>query len=349
MFGCATPAKHEHAVTALSPKAQASTEQQRRAEERLSASGDPTCPDIVLRVEAGTDRGRVCASEAKALGLTVIELADAWTPTMFAPTGDLTPNIRATYLALASAKDGNEDSLAELYGVVPSLAVVRARLLDDARHACHAAIDNAPITKLTKAWSQSDQANVAAANRTRVFLATQLERERVKRKLPDLAALATVKELATTYTRWKAFDDLYRGLVATQQHYVCENTLEAKYADGNFTWRTGNATEMFQRRNFLMPNERLDDETRESVMLDSRELDYRLALRILRERVVDGSGVIEDGTAGAGPQAVLGRMLDPVAMRGARGGDKPLPNGAPDLVSAMTEAAAKQLGWTGPA
>jgi hypothetical protein len=41
-------------------------------------------------------------------------------------------------------------------------------------------------------------------------------------------------------------------------------------------------------------------------------------------------------------------MLDPAAMRAARGHEKALRGAAPDLVSAATEAAARQLGWTGP-
>jgi hypothetical protein len=93
-----------------------------------------------------------------------------------------------------------------------------------------------------------------------------------------------------------------------------------------------------------MPTEKLDEDTRAALQLDSHELDFRLALRVLRERVVDAAGVIEDGTAGAGPQPVLGRLLDPPAMRAARG-STPLPDAAPDLVAADTEAAAKAVGW----
>jgi len=106
---------------------------------------------------------------------------------------------------------------------------------------------------------------------------------------------------------------------------------------------------MFQRRNFLLPTNRLDEETRHALALDSRELDFRLALRVLRERVVDATGLVEDGTAGAGPVPVLGRMLDPKAMRAARGQETALPDAAPDLIAPATEAAAKQLGWIGHA
>jgi hypothetical protein len=97
-----------------------------------------------------------------------------------------------------------------------------------------------------------------------------------------------------------------------------------------------------------MPHNRLDVETRTALATDASELDYRLALRILRERVVDATGLIEDGSAASGPQPILGRWLEPEAMRAARGHEKPLADGAPDLVAAATEAAARQLGWVTP-
>ena len=44
----------------------------------------------------------------------------------------------------------------------------------------------------------------------------------------------------------------------------------------------------------------------------------------------------------------MGRVLDPEAMRRVNANTKPMANAAADLVSAATEAAAKQLGWTDP-
>ncbi|HEY0190176.1 MAG TPA: L,D-transpeptidase [Kofleriaceae bacterium] len=242
-----------------------------------------------------------------------------------------------------------DDALGELYGVLPSLAIVRQRLADEPRHLCHDFIASEAIAKLDRAYDQDHKDLVAAEDRMRVALDTQLERERARRGLASLDALAKLPGLAEPYARWQKLTVLHAGLVAAQKHYVCEGYLAEADTDGQVTWRTGNATELFQRRNFLMPNERLDPETREALALDSRELDFRLALRVLRERVVDASGVIEDGTADGGPQPVLGRMLDPGNMRAARGNERPLPDAAPDLVSATTEAAARQLGWLGPA
>jgi len=320
------------------------------------AKQDAACN--IVYVDRGVEHGLLCAADARAKGLTIVDLTDTWTPSLLAagPAGEL-PSFHASYLAIAAEVDAKgrrlegEDALDELYGVLPALSVLRTRLADDARHACHATIDNAPIAKLDKALAQDYQAEVKAGDDFRKWLVQLLDAERKKRNLPDFAALDAVavdnKALGVRLAQWKKLDDQYQGLVAAQAHFRCEGFLDAKETDGLLTWRTGNAIELFQRRNFLMPDERLKKETRDALALDSHELDFRLALRILRERVVDASGIVEDGTAGTGPQPILGRALDPEAMRAARGG-QPLPNAAPDLVGAATEAAAKQLGWIGP-
>ncbi len=316
-----------------------------------AASDATTCADPVVLVHDGHEQGTLCPAEATRRGLAIVDLRDEWTPQLFAVQSDgTTPSYRAKYLALAAEtrKADPEDRLAELYGVVPSLAIVRQRLADDPRHTCHAFIDNSAIPLLERPYAQDHKDLVKLYDQTRAILEQQLARERDRRKLSDLAPLANDRELAPTYERWNKLDIQHRGIIAAQNHYVCEGWLAPDDADGSMTWRTANATELFQRRNFLMPNERLDPPTRDALMLDSRELDFRLALRVLRERVVDATGLIEDGTAGAGPQAILGRMLDPAEMRAARGNEKPLPNAAPDLVSAATEAAARELGWLGP-
>ncbi|MBA3542430.1 MAG: hypothetical protein H0T79_22630, partial [Deltaproteobacteria bacterium] len=318
-----------------------------------------TCPDAVVVVEGGTERGTACESTLQASVVrhaTVLDLRDAWTPKLFAPAPDGTaPDFRATYLAFAAERgvDGKalaaNDALAELYGIVPSLAVVRERLGQEARYRCHAQIDSAPIAKLSRPYGQEHEGLIKHGQQTRAILGAQLERQRAKRGLPDLAALATDRELGPTYERWKAADEQHAGIVAAQRHLACEGFLSAKDLDGNLSWKTGMALELYQRRNFLIPNNRLDPETRAALATDPRELDFRFALRVLRERVVDATGLLEDGTAGDGPRPILGRMLDPEVMRAARGHEKPLPDAAQDLISAATEAAARELGWTGPA
>ncbi|MBA2540679.1 MAG: hypothetical protein H0V17_13660 [Deltaproteobacteria bacterium] len=307
----------------------------------------------MLVVDNGVERGMRCASTVR--DAAIVDLRDAWTPRLFASRDGKAPDFRATYLAIASERDvagkplAPNDALSELYGIVPSLAIVRARFAEQTRHRCHAAIDSAPIAKLTRPLGQEHDGLVRSMEQSRRVLGPQLERARVERQLPDVAALATDRELGQMYARWKAADEQHAGIVAAQQHLVCEGYLGAKDVDGMMSWATGHALELYQRRNFLMPNYRLDPETRTALATDPRELDFRFALRVLRERIVDATGLIEDGTAGDGPTQILGRWLDPEQMRAARGHEKPLANAAPDLISIATETAARELGWTKPA
>jgi hypothetical protein len=300
-------------------------------------------------LENGAAKGAICVADALARGLTIVDLTDTWTPTLFRPARDgRVPGFRERYVELAQEKGDDIDALAELYGVVPAFSIVKSRLADEQRHACHAAIDPKPILLLEHTLTQDHAKQVKASLVGHAWLGKQLEAERVKRKLADVTMLEGDPKWNTRYVRWRKLGELKAALVTAQQKLRCEGWLLDKDVSGEFGWRMGDALEYFQRRNFLMPTERLDEETREAMQLDSHELDFRLALRILRERVVEAAGILEDGTAGTGPQPVLGRMLDPEAMRAARG-HKPLPNAAPDLVGASTEAAAKQLGWIGPA
>ena len=311
------------------------------------------CADRVLVMEDGRELGLACATDVA--GKTIVDLRDAWTPRLFAPAPDGTvPAFRDTYLALAAERDLQgkplppAKALTELYGIVPSFAIVRERFTHVQRYACHARLDSAPMAKLTRPYGEEHAGLVRHHVHQRKLLAARLEPVRVQRGLPDYSALAADRELAAIYEKWRASDEIVSGIVAAQRHLHCEGVLAEKHIDGTFSWSTGMAIELFQRRHFLIPNSRLDPETRAALATDPRELDFRFALRVLRERVVDATGLVEDGSAGGGPQPVLGRMLDPEAMRGARGHGKRMPNGAPDLIGPATESAARHLGWTSP-
>lgn len=191
---------------------------------------------------------------------------------------------------MASRPADLEERFLELYGVPPSVSVIAARLLDEARHRCHAAAPAIPL----------------AAPRVGV-----------------------------------------RALVlAAQAHLRCEGLLD-RSPDGVLDGATATALRFYQREQAIIGNGALDAETREALAMDSRELDFRALLRVLRERVVDATGVIEDGLALGRAGTVLGRRLECREMRWT---DRlpPLPGGAPDSVLPLTEAAARAPGWTEP-
>jgi hypothetical protein len=318
----------------------------------VATAAAAACSDPAQVYADGRPQGWICPADAPGAKLTIVDLSDQWTPRTFAKAPDGTaPAFRDNYLKLAAgdSPDGEElepeEQFVELYGVVPNLSTVLRRLDDDVRHACHEAIPPMPLVAFTKSISQANDASIRAGDRRRQYLTTMLEKERVRRKLPDLDALAKkVPKLRKPLADVRRLQGVYDALVTVQAHMVCDGVLAQKYVDGLFTWRTGYALDLYQRKNFLVPNARLDDETRAALLAGSREHTYRGALRALRERVVDATGLIEDGTAGAGPSPVLGRQLDPEIMRAARG-YRPMPHAAPDRVGEATELAARALGW----
>jgi hypothetical protein len=132
-----------------------------------------------------------------------------------------------------------------------------------------------------------------------------------------------------------------------QAHLACQGLLEGRYEHGVFDAKSAQALRAFQRRNAIISDGVLDARTRALLALGSREQVFFTALRALRERVVDALGLIEDGSALGHFGQVLGRDLDSPDLQATRSYGA-LEDGAEDLVSPATEAAAKELGWTSP-
>jgi hypothetical protein len=316
---------------------------------------DGPCPTAMAFAD-GAATSRVCIEDAAGLGFTLLDLADDWTPRVLAGIdGAPVPAYRATYRALAAdnfAAAGADGAIArgdrylELFGIVPSLTVVAARLGDEARHACHERVDDLALLDLDEVLREESPDRAQARQRRAVSLRAALERDTRRAGMPDLEALAArdggssrrVAELERLEHRRDA-------VLAMQAHLACDGLLPDRHVDGLFTWRTGQALAAYQRRHVLVPGAALDDETQRALAADSRDLDLDAALRVLRARVVDATGLIEDGSAREGSRPVLGRLLDSEHATQVAG-HEPLPGGADDLVGAAVEQAALALGWT---
>lgn len=310
--------------------------------------------------EAGRKTGEICVENAPGQGLTVIDLSDSWAPVLFSEDpvlGDAGKQpYLATFLALARGQFGSgprwqyarDERYFELYGIFPVFSLLRERLVQDDRHACHDRIDSAPITGLRQTIRQES----ATVGRKRIQTLTSLERgleqQRKRRKLASIAELAEVSRYyARQVARLEHLRTTVAAIRAVQEHLVCEGLLERKWVKpGLYDWRTASAVGAFQRKHMYLADDNLGEHTREAFVLGSREHDARAVLRALRERVVDATGLIEDGSAREEWGQVLGRYIDAPEFRVPTG--HPLPeDGAPDLISRTTEAAAKALGWEG--
>jgi hypothetical protein len=147
--------------------------------------------------------------------------------------------------------------------------------------------------------------------------------------------------------RHRCHDDVHVAapLRNAQDHLACDGLFLAPPVMGQYTPETASALATFQRSVMVVPTGLLDDTTRAAIATPSRERDFRTVLRVLRERVVAATGLVEDGSARGNTGLVLGRELGPdVAVHGYPA----LPRAAPDLISPATDAAARALGWTDP-
>lgn len=282
--------------------------------------------------------------------MTVLDLGDGWTPFPFSgAAGDAAPpSYRDTLLALAEQRWGDDtlaasDRFLELYGITPSPRIVLAAMSDEARHRCHDAVDDIALRAVRVPLRREDRVQAQERRAVQAAREKRLKAVMTGAGVSDPAALL---ELRPGYTKLVSGTlhgrEQQAAIDAIHGHLACEGLLTAGH--GVFDTTTRRALAIYQRRNWIVGTGMFDMDTRDAMASGSRELDYRLALRLLRQRVADAAGLIEDGSARGEWGTVLGRQLDPPELRYS-GGYPPLDEGAPDSISPATEAAARALGW----
>ncbi|MES1166223.1 MAG: hypothetical protein ABUR63_10720, partial [Verrucomicrobiota bacterium] len=349
------------------------------ASQPAPAAEAATAAGRIVIAESGQAKGETSPDEARRNGLTVVDLSDDWLPYVFSEETDKPQPLRSYLIDLANGRfraasayaRAREDRFFEAFGVFPSLNLVRRRLADKKRHACHARVKDSVLEELSAK-------NVIPAE----------EAEKVPN--PDKAAVAAGDAPAMIPTgRTVSPRPLTpvekRAVIAMQAHLRCEDLLSGKASAGRMDRRTVEGLKVYQRLQMLADNGNIDSETRGALLGDSREQDFRALLRALRARVVDVTGLIEDGSALGAQGTVQGREIDTAEFRplsappgAAKAVEKPLEKPtaaaapaqappapadppakgpaeapakivpAPDLIAAATQAASDALGWTSP-
>lgn len=312
----------------------------------------PLCELPIPVYRDGTQDGGVCPQQLEDEELTVVELGADWVPLVL--RGD--PTVGAIeyakrYAAIASETIGddeswhreNHDRFFELFGIFPAFEIVAARLADEERHRCHEAVDDTALEGLV---APVDTWRPLMDQRSDAYRITSLERQLAN--VAELAGVEDATSLGKPYDDWGTLRDKLvnrrEAVTAMQEHLRCEGLLggdggEEGLLDGD----TIEAMFAYHRRHMLVTWQ-LDEATADVLVSDSRELDFLTLLRSLRERIVDASGLIEDGTASGDRAEVVDRTIDtPVFQQTHR------EHGAPDLIGRATDRAARALGWTDPA
>lgn len=299
---------------------------------------------------------RVIDGATAAREYLVFDLGEAWTPYLFADATkvDGTPvasGYKPTYLRLARGEFPNdlhgerarEDKYLELYGILPTLNVVRARLLATSQHDCTSEIDFAPLENYTGLETYSN--NVIARKSASDFAS---QKARVATLL-ELQNVATVEELdlgplgkrdQEIVAKYRAILPLRIATEAVQRRLKCEGYLSGrgKVITGVLDWATHEGLAEFEKRNRVFSWGFIGKDSLVPLRLLPVENDREGLLRVLTERAVHAAGVIEDGSTSALANG------QPRTWRDVAGKEHPVPN----LVAQLRETIIDAFGLQTP-
>jgi hypothetical protein len=276
----------------------------------------------------------------------LLDLSEAWTPYLFADgtRADGSPvssAYKGVYQALARGDFGEdlhgqraqEDKYLELYGILPTLSLVRARMQATAKLPCAAALDLAPLVAFSgvETYTSHELSRKAAKDfaswSARVNQLLQQQQVATPEEL-DRASLSRRDQLAVA--RYIERLPARAAIEAMQQRLKCEGYLagKGKILSGVIDWATHEALAEFERRHRVFSWGFIGKDSLVYLRMKPIEADREALLRVLTERAVEIAGVLEDGSTStyggsASPQ--------PRLYRGADGKDHQVPN----LVSAL--------------
>jgi hypothetical protein len=284
----------------------------------------PLATERALVVENGQERW-IAAAEAEQSGYTLIDLSDDWAPLIFAEqvsaVGAPLPNrYRRIFLGLANDQldeDGQAlppgmKNYLELYGIFPSLTVLRARFAESGSKTC---IDEAGKAALEAVTSVS-YIPPAAVRRDDLRIAKlrkELEAARRKFRAKTMVELVEKRpELAPKLklVEKRAADKL--ALTAVERRLHCEGLLTAKskHKAGIYDEPIQLAVKRFQQKHMIYESHYLRRATIDALERDLLENDHRSLYRALRERVVAAAAIIEDGTVSAAALGESSNLAD---------------------------------------
>ena len=265
--------------------------------------------------ETGATTRQIDAATARENHYVVLDLGEEWTPYLFSESDSANelpmPNAyRATYLALARGElpddhhgeRARDDKYLELFGIMPTLGLLRSRFQHTRDLECTAGLDLEPlrtfegfITYESREEGRNfarrfrvlenqmnDLARAQGAEDIAHIDATRIRSERERRQLGEYQRVAP-----------RAF-----AIRAAQARLDCEGYFEGKgeYVTGGLDWPTHEALAEFERRHRVYGWGFLGRETLEMLRRSPMEGDQEAVIRVLTERAMHAAGVLEDGS-----------------------------------------------------
>lgn len=343
------PAKRTAAPAPLRPHATLA------AADTLPPVSDLAPERRAIQVVAGAER-TVDVESARARGLTVVDLSDAWVPSVLddhpGPKGMVLTNpYHAIYTGLASDRsDGDgqplvpgERNYLELYGIPPSLSVLRRRFLEDARRDCAEAFDPDKLLAVEeiRTWGASSEAKELGKQAAR---AARLEAARTAAGAATLEALAAADpKTAKDVKERERFVAERAAFAEAEKRLACEGLLDpAKHKSGSYDTAMRTAMLSFQQKQAVMDQADIRGGTLEALARLPLENDMLALRRVLTERAMHAAGYLEDGSVSDDDRP--GGALGGPTYLGADGAR----HHVPDLATPSLEATLLALGIETP-
>lgn len=194
---------------------------------------------------------------------------------------------------------GEEDNFLEVYGIPPSLSVLRKRALEEIDRPCLLEVDFDAIRRFDGFVAY--RSNAAAEKDAR-------EGRRLARKMRDeMERLgATTLEELSAHPKFKMSKGVlsqairFEALAAAQKLLACEGLFkdgqENSYWSGGLDWKTHQALLAFEHKSRIFGWGFFGKETLAEMAKTPSERLYDAFIRVLQERLVDAAGIIEDGS-----------------------------------------------------
>lgn len=286
----------------------------------------------------------------------LLDLGDDWTPYLFTesdgPDQPIFPHpYRPTFLALARGELPNdyhgerarEDKYLELYGIPPTLTLLRTRMEHLTGLACVAEVDLSPLADFDGyiGYEDSNRAQTQARRLAQgERLAERLLAAQPGRELAALDLTGLSRAETDLINEWRRNERRFRILDAIQKRLHCEGYFAGKgrYVRGALDWATHEAIAEFERRFRLMGWGNVGRETTTALRKPPLELERESVVRVLTERAMHDGGLLEDGS--------VTRLSDgrPNTYPAADGSEVPVP----DLEAAVRERIVAAFGLQTP-
>ncbi len=312
-------------------------------------------PEVVLEAPVpfwkdGSAKGEVDAAQADAEGRLLLDLGDDWTPYIFTDSSasDEPPKpmmYRPTYLALARGefpKDrhgsrARRDKYLELYGILPTIALLRSRFEEIRNLECADTLDLVPLQGFE---------GFLAYRPGRKPIRRHAQYQELKPEIETLVmelGVASVDEIPLSQLPEEQRErvEAYKALVpevevvtAAQQRLQCEGFFEGRgdYVPGLFDWQTHEALAEFERRHRVYGWGFIGKETLAVLQKTPQENEQEAVIRVLTERAMHAAQVIEDGST-----STL-KSGEPRTFETEDGKQMPIPNFEAELRERIIEA-----------